>query len=585
MTASFNEFVNSLSPTLPLNTIAYDYWQDWLTGRPIDGGVMFENILRKLPLDGSIKSLQILDKFLDKLKIHISNEIMLQQNASYRNLLTFIAFYAGLTFCFNAQKSVNFLSFNQLTKIYPPLAKLIDDDFSYSIAVSCETVSNESQPFISIVVGQTTFFPLVAIIERLYPKRHISQNNAPFFGFIEPSLFESIQHLLKNVHQKPNQEVQDRQAYVENISENILLEKTIFKNSLSQNHHLTKNTTDIDNPFIDRKDTNHIENNHLSISTSNSITTTQYQQPNFDKMTYKNEEKFISAESTKNKNQQKYLKNPEKISLTVKKNTQFSKKSVTNSAEIQAQQPTVTIDKQQKRQVEITAALENPQIHKNLLNQRHSIIEKKQQTADIFSELQQDLQNIAFESSEKHESALMMYQKSQQILNKIMLSLNDFQKKYPNHPITLNEKQQMIVDKSLSLLQQAANQQLTDAMLFWALLQFRGYDSLGIAKNSQQALALLEKSAEKNDCRAEKLLSKLYFQGEIVPMNRELANYWLRQAELHGHPEAKKIQNQIQLAQILQDNRKDEIIYQKRLLWGGIILIISAVLIIIFVKT
>lgn len=121
-------------------------------------------------------------------------------------------------------------------------------------------------------------------------------------------------------------------------------------------------------------------------------------------------------------------------------------------------------------------------------------------------------------------------------------------------------------------------------MLWLALQTFRGDSIFGIAQNSEAALNWLNQAANLGDSRAEKLLSKLYYRGELVPMDTDLGNYWLELAAEHGHPEAKNISQQMAIAKVLQDTQKDESNYVRYLLWGIAVLVTLAFLAVAFIK-
>ncbi|HBL97622.1 MAG TPA: sel1 repeat family protein, partial [Psychrobacter sp.] len=90
----------SASPLTPLDYIAEGYWQDFLAGRPIAGGIAYETELHNCALDESLESLQRIDTLLsqvrrDMIKGGIWNEATLLVDEHYRNFMVFLAFYAG----------------------------------------------------------------------------------------------------------------------------------------------------------------------------------------------------------------------------------------------------------------------------------------------------------------------------------------------------------------------------------------------------------------------------------------------------------------------------------------------------------
>ena len=54
----------SASPLTPLDYIAAGYWQDFLAGRFVAGGMAYEAELHRCPLDASLASFQRVDKLM-----------------------------------------------------------------------------------------------------------------------------------------------------------------------------------------------------------------------------------------------------------------------------------------------------------------------------------------------------------------------------------------------------------------------------------------------------------------------------------------------------------------------------------------
>ncbi len=558
MQVSFENYVNHLTTETPLNVVAQAYLQDWFLGKPIDGGVAYEQILRKITLDGSIHSLHILDKFLDKLQAHLVSDIhQLQQQAKQRNLLLFIGLYTGLTYCYQLNKPAYWLSHTQLTTQYPPLTKLILNDFSYSIAVSYQSIQDASSTFIPAIFNQTTFFPLVTIIERLYPARQNQQNHLPFFGFINNSVANSVEYMIAQFNQPTSV---DTSWQIPTTHDNFSTEnKTVLvDNFLQQNSFSKEMIADLDNPLIDRKNT--VAESTVNSQPNPSI---NYQRPVFQ--TTKIDNTIIQQSATT------------KISPTTQP---LHSKQAHHETKQQKQQK--IIEQQAKRQEKIAEALANPKLHSGLLKQKKSMVLHKKQ--DIFSELWQDLQNLSHEQKNCDEKTQKLYISAQRMLNKLDTLLDDIRQKNANNQLNLTQKQQTNLQQAVKILYYCAKQQHTDAMLLLAIYKFRGNEWLGIDKDPTNALNLLEMASKQNDCRAEKLLSKLYFSGQGVPIDNEKAKTWLQLSASHGHPEAKKLLNQLDIAEQLKSSQKDQQVYQKKLGFGVMVLIAFALIILLLFK-
>lgn len=612
---SFQDFIQLIPTTLqnPLNQVALDYWHDYQSGRPIDGGVAFESILRKINLDGSLASLAVLDKFLDKAKPHLAdNAVLLSQKIDQRNLLTFIAFYTGLVLVFHAHSSefhncndltpsVNWVSFEQLCQTFAPLHRLINDDFSYSIAVSLLPLT-EHKGFVPATISDSVFFPLVTIIERLYPQRQNSLiSTAPNFGYVSDSLFDSVRQMLQRwqtVSLQPVEvifptEITDTDKAVQPTLPDTII-ATLPASLLS----------DLDNPLMERKDWQTVSEpptigspvvthftfdipdfSGLSMATDMAddtpdLTLNQAETSNLAKNplpTTPNEtanhptviaELPVTTETSDNSPAKPTVKKShQKLdtrSLSGREAIKLAKAQAKQLAREQAEKEAqLAKEAEAKRQAEIAEALANPRINEKLLNQRKSLIDEKPAVKDSFSELESDLQTPILPDS-MAENIKVIYEQA----------------------ITISQSPQDTAQaqKTVAVVQKLANANMTDAMLHLALWQLRGRTDLGIEKNIEQGIEWVKKSAQLQDNRAEKLLSKLYFSGEIVGLDSELGKYWLAQASAHGHVEAQRLQQSFVMVNTLKETRQDETSYLTKLAIGTGILVVLALIIIFAIK-
>lgn len=127
------------SPVTPLDYMAAGYWQDFLANRPIADGMAYESQLRACMLDESLASLQRVDTLLsqirrDLIKTERWSEEMLLVDEHYRNLMVFLAFYAGRVLAQHWQQTPHWYGQFELGKRYPELA-LIREDFYQHMAV------------------------------------------------------------------------------------------------------------------------------------------------------------------------------------------------------------------------------------------------------------------------------------------------------------------------------------------------------------------------------------------------------------------------------------------------------------------
>lgn len=183
-------------------------------------------------------------------------------------------------------------------------------------------------------------------------------------------------------------------------------------------------------------------------------------------------------------------------------------------------------------------------------------------TPKLFDEIYHDLSNISLSSD-----AVNDYQKAHTVLTKfdkfIETKLNEG--KDPDE-IVFNENQSQVRNQALTLLVGLVKQGNPSAMLRLALCYFGGR---GVSRDTQKAIMLTKRAAQAGDIRAQKLLSRLYYQGFSpddggVAMDVGLGEYWLRKAAEGGHPEAKKVCAYMNQVEILKGDYQAEAISDKR---------------------
>lgn len=176
----------------------------------------------------------------------------------------------------------------------------------------------------------------------------------------------------------------------------------------------------------------------------------------------------------------------------------------------------------------------------------------------------------------------------------------------PRAQVEFSETHQAARQQALRLLRNAANKGNTSAMLRLAMYQLLGeglaatdfsaisnsttnsttnsvISAEGNTPMKQAGLTLIEQAANAQDSRAQRLLSRLYYQGVGVEQDMDRGKYWLEQAAENGHPEAITINKQWQQAQLLIETQKQEQHSFKRYQWLIGIISIAAILLIIFV--
>ena len=154
----------------------------------------------------------------------------------------------------------------------------------------------------------------------------------------------------------------------------------------------------------------------------------------------------------------------------------------------------------------------------------------------------------------------------------------------PRGQVVFSDNHIAAKNKALLALQAAAEAGNTAAMLRLATYELLGE---GLTADDEKAkksgVEWVKHAASKNDSRAQRLLSKLYYQGVGVPQDIDSGKYWLEQAADNGHTEAANLVRQWEQAQALITTQKQEqhSIKRYQLLFGAVIVVAVLILIIV----
>ncbi|MEN6670820.1 tetratricopeptide repeat protein [Psychrobacter sp. B38] len=199
-------------------------------------------------------------------------------------------------------------------------------------------------------------------------------------------------------------------------------------------------------------------------------------------------------------------------------------------------------------------------------------------TPEIFTQLLIELDEIEVVQAVENTT----YQEACDVLDQFEQYIAKQNK--PRAQISFSEKHLMAKKQALLKLQKAADAGHTSAMLRLAMYELLGE---GLADNK---LADIESGAErvklaasKDDSRAQRLLSKMYYQGIGVTQDLDNGQYWLAQAAKNGHAEAADLMVHWQKAQELISTQKQErhSIKRYQILLGVVAVIALLILIIL----
>jgi len=567
----------SASSLTPLDYTAEDYWQDFLARRSIAGGIAYEEALHNCQLDESLVSLQRIDTLLsqirrDRVKAGTWDETTILADERYRNLLVFLAFYAGRILARQWQNTPHWYGQFELRARYPKLAMTTDDfyqhmavlynDTSVFIAATHDTNSNESEDNnrdesnradssyknYNYKAIAPVFFALEPIGLRLFG--HIDrQFEAVHGGQIASGLYQAVIARLPNVTADPVTADQTSTVPIANARLNTNSDVS-SKTGLNATQAVTlAKTTEGDVlPEMDSKDASNIA----------------------PKITHKTALKVTSVTTDKRSNS----------------SAGDTLKPVDNP-----------VDKVSANKVPITPTLvavtdagsSGDETHaKSILTEDLSSLPKKvaplvaPPTPEIFTQLLTKLDEIEVAQTAGNDD----YQQARKILDQFEQYIAKQNK--PRAQVIFSESHQAAKQQALMQLKISADLSNTAAMLRLAMYELLDEglttgNEKGKDTGKEAGVEWIKQAANKKDSRAQRLLSRMYYQGVGVPQDINSGKHWLEQAAENGHVEAASLVGQWQQAQTLITTRQQEQHSLKRyqLLIGAVI--VAALLLIIFV--
>ncbi len=517
-----------------LDYIAEGYWQDFLAKRPIAGGIAYESQLHACDLDESLASLQRLDTLLSQIRRDIikngkTSDIAIDNSRAgeeqwltderFRHLLWFIAFYAGRVLAVHWQSVAHWYSQSELRRRHPEL-NVNADDFYQEMAVVYRSAADANQYTDDKEAAQATSGLFFAL----------EPIGLRLFGNIDRQ-FTAVQG--GSVASGLYQAVTER---LPNTDKPVITSQTLSPVSMSEQTQVTQvnQVTSEPNEPVAQKPV--AVKARLPIDNSVS---TQSSAP--QSITAQNNNSAIEATTETSHQPQDVPKNPNKTL-----------------------QPT------------------------------------PQPTPELFTRLLTELTEIKVAQS----AGVAEYQQACKILDQFERHIAKQAK--PRQQVRFSATHQAARQQALALLTTAANKGHTAAMLRLAMYELLGegltnahtdvnsdtvtdVNTDAIDNSSQaeltdsQGVAWVKQAANSKDSRAQRLLSKLYYQGFGLEQDMAMGKYWLEQAAENGHPEAIVIDREWQQAQLLMSTKAQEQHSLKRYQLLITVIIVAALLLIILV--
>ncbi|KAA0929614.1 sel1 repeat family protein [Psychrobacter sp. ANT_H56B] len=285
-----------------------------------------------------------------------------------------------------------------------------------------------------------------------------------------------------------------------------------------------------------------------------------------------NEKAFIEKVSPENSSTSLYSNSKSSIDMAA---TQLSDDKVGNVSSTAA---TTITSMPLVEDIEITNATAAPIVEPV----KTTAVAKKPPTPEIFSQLLTELHEIeVIQTTGETE-----YEKACKVLDQFERHIAKQEK--PRKQVVFSEAHLQAKQQALLGLKNAANAGNSAAMLRLAMYELLGE---GLIANEgadkvagiEAGVEWVQQAASKNDSRAQRLLSKMYYQGVGVTQDLKVGKYWLEQAAENGHIEAASLVDQWQQAQTLINTQKQEQHSLKRYQLLFAVIIVIALLIIILV--
>ena len=210
------------------------------------------------------------------------------------------------------------------------------------------------------------------------------------------------------------------------------------------------------------------------------------------------------------------------------------------------------------------------------------VVIKEPPTPEMFTQLLTELHEIEVTQSAGETE----YEQACKILDQFERHITKQDK--PREQVVFSEAHLQAKQQALLGLKEAADAGNSAAMLRLAMYELL---SEGLIANEgadkvasiESGVEWVQQAASKNDSRAQRLLSKMYYQGVGVTQDLKVGRYWLEQAAENGHVEAASLVGQWQQAQVLISTQKQEQHSLKRYQLLFAVIIVIALLIIILV--
>ena len=511
----------SASPLTPLDYIAAGYWQDFLARRAVAGGIAYEVDLHHCSLDESLASLQRIDTLLSQIRRNMVKAGIWDEVTLLKDerYRNFIVFLA-------------FYAGRVLARQWqqpPRWFGQFELDARYpGLALTTDDFYQHMAMFYGADTDVNT---------DVNTENSSDKGNMPLFFALEPigvRLFGHIDRAFKSA-----QGIQVANGLYQAVSARL-------PKSVNHQHHLVDTTiAALANAEITDKSNTEIVNEKIAI----------------DKISPENSGYATDVEKNK-------------AAITPQMSDNKIDNDLSTAATINA--PTLLVENTKITNSEATpieVAKPKPVV---------KVVIKEPPTPEMFSHLLTELHEIEVtQTTGKTE-----YKQACKVLDQFERHIAKQEK--PREQVVFSEAHLQAKQQALLRLEDAANAGNSAAMLRLAMYELLGEGLIaneGADKVAGIAAGVewVKQAASKNDSRAQRLMSKMYYQGVGVAQDLDIGKYWLEQAAENGHVEAASLVSQWQQAQVLINSQRQEQHSLKRYQLLFAVIIVMALLIIILV--
>lgn len=553
----------SISPLTSLDYMAQGYWQDFLAGRAVAGGIAYDARLHDCVLDESLESLQRIDRLLtyirrEMIKSAEWNEEAALENEQFRNLMVFLAFYAGRVMATQSKSTVHWYSQFELGKRYPNLPLESDDFYHHMAAVFTATIAPQliDAQHNSVDSYQTMplFFALETIGLRLFG--HIDrQFVAVQGGQVASGLYQAVAALLPD-----------------NCTDSAI--QTRINPEESQRTQQSTETPAFGHPRVDASDSigDSLAEPAVTISEPVVIKPTENMQSSLASMTdptlVENDVAQIVNTPTSN----------ETVVNAVSAESAVTANVTQSTASLISQSNSTPLESTNLDSTPLESTLSTVTLSKPLPTQKSPVTAAKlSPTPEIYSQLLVELDTIERVQTIGNED----FFEARKVLDQFEQHIAKQHK--PRAEVVFSKTYQAARRKALDKLKKSADVGNTEAMLRLAMYELLNEGiTEDLTTSTADGIALVKQAASLQDSRAQRLLSKLYYQGIGVPQDLSNGKYWLEQAAVNGHKEAASVVAQWQQAEALMTTTTQEQSSIKRYqLLIGVVVVIALLVIIL----